>query len=398
MALDVRHRKVNPVADGPETHKVRPSDWNASHKLDMGDGKVVGRFVGSGPGEATELPIRVKTTGDVDMSSASFTKIASGLTSQRPGAPDLGPGALRHNSMTDRFEGAGNVPGSEDDEQWHAFLDERGGTFSGPVNEGKGENVASSGTVDLIESANFVTITGTVDITQFKIPEGAERVVVFEDVLTLDSNPNLLLPVTDDVDQDIETEAGDVAFVRGLEDDKAMVTAYTRKSGQPLRMPEGMVIQSVRASNNNHIEDHNEVIPYDNSAPENTEGFQVLTASITLKRPGSKVRVRAFTNMTATTSSTGCAALFFDVDLEAFACQFAAVTSNLIVTPIAVEGEHEPTGLGPHAYKLKLGLATAILWAMNGTQEAAGAGNRRGAGKMATSMTLEEIAVAPVVE
>lgn len=33
MPLTVKHSKVSPVADGPDTNLVRPSDWNADHQI-----------------------------------------------------------------------------------------------------------------------------------------------------------------------------------------------------------------------------------------------------------------------------------------------------------------------------------------------------------------------------
>lgn len=105
-------------------------------------------------------------------------------------------------------------------------------TFTGfAVNEVKGANIASAGTVNLTTATgNYVHVTGTTTITGFTIPQGAERMVVFDGVLTLTNGANLLLPTG----ANITTAAGDVAIIRGDTATIAKVTFYQRNDGTAL--------------------------------------------------------------------------------------------------------------------------------------------------------------------
>lgn len=58
MTLSVKHAFVTGKGDGPDTTRVKPTNWNAEHAIVTdGDGVVLGRSVGSGPGPIQDLPI-----------------------------------------------------------------------------------------------------------------------------------------------------------------------------------------------------------------------------------------------------------------------------------------------------------------------------------------------------
>lgn len=86
-------------------------------------------------------------------------------------------------------------------------------TFNGYVNQAKSANAASSSTVDLSTvTGNLVHITGTTTINSFgTVQAGAERTIVFDDVLTVTSNTaSLILPGN----TSILTDTNDVMVVR----------------------------------------------------------------------------------------------------------------------------------------------------------------------------------------
>jgi len=58
MALSVKHAFQTGKGDGPDTTRVKPTNWNAEHVLitDL-DGVILGRPVGAGPGPIGELPL-----------------------------------------------------------------------------------------------------------------------------------------------------------------------------------------------------------------------------------------------------------------------------------------------------------------------------------------------------
>ena len=103
-------------------------------------------------------------------------------------------------------------------------------TFTGfAVNEVKGADVASAGTINLTTATgNLVHVTGTTTITAITIPSGAERTVVFDGVLTLTHHATtLILPGG----ANITTAAGDSMVVRGDGSGNARVVSYTAADG-----------------------------------------------------------------------------------------------------------------------------------------------------------------------
>lgn len=80
-------------------------------------------------------------------------------------------------------------------------------------NEVKGADIASAATINLTTATgNLVHITGTTSITAITIPSGAERLVVFDAVLTLTHNATTLILPTG---RNITTAPGDMAIIRG---------------------------------------------------------------------------------------------------------------------------------------------------------------------------------------
>ena len=90
MALSVKHPFQSVKADGVDTTLVQPSNWNASHTITIGTGKLIGR-TSSGSGDAEELSVgsalsmasgvlgTVAMTGDVTTTANSFaTTIGDG--------------------------------------------------------------------------------------------------------------------------------------------------------------------------------------------------------------------------------------------------------------------------------------------------------------------------------
>jgi hypothetical protein len=105
-------------------------------------------------------------------------------------------------------------------------------TFDGfAVNEVKGANIASAATINLTTATgNLVHVTGTTNISAITIPSGAQRVVVFDGVLTLINSANLILP--GNIDR--VTAAGDSIVVRGDGSGVARVVSYQTFSGVAL--------------------------------------------------------------------------------------------------------------------------------------------------------------------
>lgn len=56
--VSLKHKFVSAKADGPDSTRLRPSNWNDEHDLTTAaDGVVLGRAAGAGPGDVTEIPM-----------------------------------------------------------------------------------------------------------------------------------------------------------------------------------------------------------------------------------------------------------------------------------------------------------------------------------------------------
>ena len=176
----------------------------------------------------TAIATKVDNTGDTytgthDMTGATVT-VAAPITGSNPATKTYADGlafatALPAQSLGFLVSDGANASFST--------------TFTGyAVNEVKGADVASAGTINLTTATgNLVHVTGTTTITAITIPSGAERTVVFDGVLTLTHHATtLILPGG----ANITTAAGDSMVVRGDGSGNARVVSYTRASGLPL--------------------------------------------------------------------------------------------------------------------------------------------------------------------
>jgi len=110
MALVIRHDFVSAKSDGPDSTMVRPSNWNASHRITLSGNRLIGRPFGP-DGDATEISISSNLTlvgGVLDISSTATLPgtgaitVPSGTTAQRPSPP--ANGMIRYNTTLNAFE------------------------------------------------------------------------------------------------------------------------------------------------------------------------------------------------------------------------------------------------------------------------------------------------------
>ncbi len=127
------------------------------------------------------------------------------------------------------------------------------------------------------------------------------------------------------------------------------------------------------------------VIPFDDTTPQNTEGNEILSASITTHSAASRVRIlfRGWGSMNS--GSVFIAALFIDGEenaLQAAAFQFSAGYRM----PVGFDFEHAPGAAGTYTYKVRVGANSGPVW-MNGNS---GSGRELGGASKAT-LIVEEI-------
>ncbi len=175
---------------------------------------------------------------------------------------------------------------------------------TGPINWAAADTIPSASSIDLSAvTSNYVIVTGTTSITSLgTVAQGAERLLRFTGVLTLTHNAtSLILPGS----ANITTAAGD--FARFISEGsgnwrlteyqslsspniQSIGTGLTLSSGQ-LRFATGTVVDRAYAEYTANA-DLTATIPYDDTIPQNTEGTQILSATITPKTVTNRLRVR----------------------------------------------------------------------------------------------------------
>ena len=258
--------------------------------------------------------------------------------------------------------------------------------------EAKGADVASAATTTIwVADGNFIHITGTTTITSFgtATQPGSHRTVVFDGALTLTHNStSLILPTG----ANITTAAGDVAIVRAETTANARVVAYLRKDGTALvgftpsatNALSGSVIQVlnnlVTASSSSAT-----TIPEDNTIPQNTEGFQVLSKAITPNNSSNLLLIIA--NIAAYSSSTSIrptAALFQDSTANALnvakGSAAGSIDGSLVLIHYMTAGTTSST-----TFAIRIGGGDAGTTTFNGR-----AAGRIYGGVMASSITITE--------
>lgn len=130
------------------------------------------------------------------------------------------------------------------------------------------------------------------------------------------------------------------------------------------------------------------VIPYDDTIPQNTEGTQILSVSITPKSASNRIRLRFQGEvMRDAGSSNAMAALFIAGTANALRTTTATTSNAGFSTQLALEFEHSPGSTSAQTYTIRVGPQSGTI-RMNGT----GTGRLFG-GSMAATLVAEEIAV-----
>lgn len=295
---------------------------------------------------------------------------------------------------------------------------------SSAINAAQGASIASAATTNLASATgNFITITGTTTITALgTVGAGAVRTVQFAGILTLTHNSvSLILPTA----ANITTAVGDVAEFTSLGAGNWQCTKYQRASGAALSVvtiTDNLVlaqnsvdttkqlkldlsaisttttrtlslpnfnqnfwtVQQVRAITG-AVATGTTVLPVDDTIPQNTEGDQYLTLSITPKNASNMLVIECVFNYAGSVSSSPGMALFQDSTANALAAVWDSITgtstaSKLILTYYMPAGTTSAT-----TFKIRAGLNTAGTLTFNG-----GSSARIFGGVMASSLIITE--------
>ena len=131
------------------------------------------------------------------------------------------------------------------------------------------------------------------------------------------------------------------------------------------------------------------VIPLDDTIPQDSEGTQILSATITLHKADSRVRARFQGFCSLDTAIGASVALFMSGTADALAAAAQATAESVFPhITFVLEFEHAPGDVGPHTYTVRAGPSASANIRFNGTS----VGRYFGGASRAT-LILEEILV-----
>jgi hypothetical protein len=131
------------------------------------------------------------------------------------------------------------------------------------------------------------------------------------------------------------------------------------------------------------------IIPYDDTKPQNTEGTEILTATITPTNKNSTIRIEALVKGSVATSGDALiAALFRDSNADAIEVGIhdSSTGGNLALYGVKVEAEVAAVDTVATTFKLRVGGDAGNAWTVNGIS-----GARVFGGAMITSLRVTEI-------
>ena len=273
-----------------------------------------------------------------------------------------------------------------------------GGAINGAVEV----DIASAATVDLdAANSNNVRITGTTTITAITLTNGRWRLVRFAAALTLTNGASLILPGG----ANITTAAGDTMLVCGEAAGVVRVHHYTYANTVA---GGGKVAQVVRATWSTYTA-FTDTMPNDNTIPQNTEGAERFTGSITPRNASSTLLVEVELPVSLSIAITDggdsvriIAALFRDTTADAIAADMFGIRvesagtssgTNTLEGRIRLVVSVSAASTSSTTFKVRSGQAVSLVGAdtcVTAHNGLAGTGARFG-GVQFSSMTITEI-------
>lgn len=129
-------------------------------------------------------------------------------------------------------------------------------------------------------------------------------------------------------------------------------------------------------------------IPFDDTIPQNSEGTEILTASITPRSESNKIRIEAILNVSSSAAGRQIIATLFQDDIvDAIGAAWASVSDSNGGVTLLLRHEVVASSLEARTYKVRFGADSAAIVTLNGS-----AGMRVMGGVAVSSLVLTEIA------
>ena len=254
-------------------------------------------------------------------------------------------------------------------------------------------DIASGATVDLgTATGNSVTVThssGTTAITSFGGAATAQKGTI---IAVIPSISGGTLTVTHHATNmillggaNITLASGDVLLMMKNHDSNAEWKHVGGWKADGTAWASGKLVQRVEATPyTTYLASGSYVIPYDDTIPQNTEGTEILSATITPKSATNRLVITCTANGTPTTTATFAAALFQDSTANAL----RAISSNFgsgYHQVLSMRHEMAAGTTSATTFKIRVGTHTGGTLAVNGT------GARVFGGVLACALSIEEI-------
>lgn len=254
-------------------------------------------------------------------------------------------------------------------------------TFTGLQTWKASADIASAATVDLTAATgNTTRITGTTATSAFTMTAGQWHMCVADGAwpLTYHATTNKL----NTGGSNYTCAAGDRVLLHKDGSGVIQATIYTT-SGKAVSA--GKLVQRVEATPYTTYTSGSYIIPYDNTIPQNTEGGEFITATITPTSSTNRLVIDCTFNGTPTTAATLSIALFQDSIADAL----RAAGSNFGSGYHQVVSLHHEMAAGTTSattFKIRAGTHTGGSLAINGT-----GANRIFGGVNACTLSVMEI-------
>lgn len=128
------------------------------------------------------------------------------------------------------------------------------------------------------------------------------------------------------------------------------------------------------------------IIPGDDTIPQNTEGTQIISVSITPKSATNRIRLRFQGEFALLSTGSAGFALFSSASANAIKSTLAAAIGATLPTPVVTEYEYVPGTTSALTFTVRVGPIAANTMRMNGNTSA-----RFFGGTMGATLVVEEI-------
>jgi hypothetical protein len=239
--------------------------------------------------------------------------------------------------------------------------------------QAQGTDIASAATTDLgAADSDYVRVTGTTTITSLGSSTTRSHVwVKFTGALTLTHNAtSLILPTG----ANITTAAGDVAEFARISGANWQCLSYIPVSGKPIAaiartdLPAGALLQSVSSTYASNA-DLSTTIPNDDTIPQNTEGTEVASVTITPTSASSTIEVEFRAMGSGGSAANIIAALFRDTGANALQVSTAVAGSVNLPQGIGLLYQESAGSTSARTYKIRVGMNSGTC-RLNGTTAA----------------------------